>query len=145
MKKLSVLWIGLALSALLTGCAGSSVGEPSPYAAVNDLAGVEMTVKEGSAGPAGLTLVMENKTAREHSYGAFYAVERLRDGAWVTLPRVTKEEATWIALAYILTPGQRRELEPVNWEWLYGKLPPGQYRIVKIVDNRNLAAEFTVS
>ena len=39
--------------------------------------------------------------------------------------------------AYVIPPEGENEIE-VNWEWLYGKLEPGTYRISKsIIDHRS--------
>ena len=32
----------------------------------------------------------------------------------------------------------------INWEWLYGKLPSGTYRIFKQVDRQEISIEFNV-
>lgn len=54
--------------------------------------------------------------------------------------------------AYNLPKGEPQTLT-VSWGWLYGELPPGEYRLVKTVsdfrgtgdyDDYTLTAEFTI-
>ena len=32
----------------------------------------------------------------------------------------------------------------VDWKWLYGELPTGQYRLLKQVDNQYISVEFDI-
>ena len=67
-------------------------------------------------------------------YGSHYILERLENGQWVAVEMLPQEyDVVWTMEAYMIEIGKtatRRE----NWEWLYGQLPAGRYRIGKDVD-----------
>ncbi len=92
--------------------------------------GLTLSVKDVT--PAGLTLVC-NKTGGNPTgilrCGTDYHLSVLEDGAWKDVPTVI-EEYGWNSLAYNFPEGQDVEFD-YSWEWLYGKLPAGTYRLTK--------------
>ena len=69
----------------------------------------------------------------ELEYGDDYSLEKLEGEEWISVPVIFEGEFNDIA--YIIpkeadSPGSEWE---VNWEWLYGSLEPGDYRICKTV------------
>ena len=78
----------------------------------------------------------------ELEYGQDYSLEKLDGDAWTQLPVIFEGEWAVTAEAYLIPKdldslGSEWE---VNWEWLYGKLEPGDYRIGKtIMDFRGTA------
>ena len=58
-------------------------------------------------------------------------LERLVDGKWEAFSRIVAE-ASYHDIAYIIPPEGESELE-TNWEWLYGRLDPGTYKVTKLV------------
>jgi len=75
-------------------------------------------------------------------YGSHYTLERLENGQWVEVEQLPQEyEVGWTMEAYMIEIGKtatRRE----NWEWLYGQLPAGHYRIGKDVDLFRMAGDW---
>ena len=66
--------------------------------------------------------------------GDWYEIERL-EGGWIPVKTVIDNYA-WNAVTYLIPENGEYETE-INWEWLYGKLPKGNYRIAKeIMDFR---------
>ncbi len=66
--------------------------------------------------------------------GSWYEIERL-EGGWMPVKTVIDNYA-WNAIAYLIPKDGEYETK-INWEWLYGKLPKGNYRIAKeIMDFR---------
>jgi len=61
--------------------------------------------------------------------GEDYHLIVLEDGTWKDVPPVIGN-AVWDSLAYPIPKGQDTEFE-LSWEWLYGKLPAGMYRLTK--------------
>lgn len=122
------------------------------YETVNDFEGVTMTVKEGSLLSTGLTVKFENNTDSESIYGSFYILEQMIDGNWYEVPVEFEGEYGFDSIGYNL-PSKGISIWDVDWEWLYGSLDPGQYRIIKDVlkfrdvadyDEYDLAAEFNI-
>ena len=65
--------------------------------------------------------------------GSWYILENwTQENGWKEMPYVTDGEIGWNDIAWIISMNDTIELE-VNWEWLYGKLPVGKYRIGKSI------------
>ena len=70
----------------------------------------------------------------ELQYGSYYTLQRLENGQWADVEMLPQEyDVAWTMEAYII---QRHDTtrQRIDWEWLYGKLPAGHYRIGKDVD-----------
>jgi hypothetical protein len=165
----------MIISVILTGCRnyGSSVSaalkesavtktastqpadttdwKPTTFETLNNFEGVTMSVKEGAVSPSKLTVVFENKSSSQCIYGEPYWLEKKIDGAWYQVPVAIKSYG-FTSIGYILAPGDKSEWTE-DWNWLYGNLDAGEYRIVKdILDFRKtgdydtyyLAAEFSI-
>ncbi len=126
--------------------------EPTAFESVNDFDGVSMKVKDGTASGAGLTLVFENKTDSECIYGEYFVLEMKTGGSWFQVPVAFEGEYGFNSIGYMLKPQGESEWT-LDWEWLYGSLENGEYRIIKdILDFREtgdydkyfLAAEFVL-
>ncbi len=100
----------------------------------------------------GITLETENVTATsaiikctqsggsptgELQTGSWYIIENwTQENGWKEMPYVIGGEIGWTSEAWMIPMNGECEWE-VNWEWLYGKLPAGTYRIGKeIMDFR---------
>lgn len=68
-------------------------------------------------------------------FGDDYFIEVQRDGKWESVPVVIKN-AGFNAIAHIIFPEDSVEQE-ISWEWLYGELAPGEYRIGKSILESN--------
>lgn len=126
--------------------------EPTQHETVNDLDGVAMILKENSASSTGLTVVFRNKSNKRCIFGEPFWLEKKIDGKWYDVPVSFTDNYAFTMIGYDLPPGTDREWT-TDWEWLYGSLDAGEYRIVKdISDFRGpgdedvyyLTAEFTI-
>ncbi|MDR1431926.1 MAG: hypothetical protein LBI99_07380 [Propionibacteriaceae bacterium] len=113
---------------------------------------IDMLVKDGAASPLGVTVTLKNLTDAEYIYGDDYAVQRKTDDGWTAVEPINGELAS-NAIGYPLQALESAEIT-VNWEWAYGKLPAGDYRITKTAalvrhpgdyDNFTLFAAFTIT
>ena len=132
MKKLTAIL--LVLMALLAGCARQSAWQPT------GAANVTMTVS--NVMPAGATVTIQDSNPEPFVYGEWFVIEREKDGVWYEVKtQITNygfNEIGW------LTDEQGGLTMTVDWEWLYGKLPSGHYRILKQAGGTVISAEFTV-
>lgn len=65
--------------------------------------------------------------------GSYYWLEKHVENEWVPVEMLpSAQDVGWTAEAYIINMNDITEWE-VNWEWLYGELPIGRYRIGKEV------------
>lgn len=68
-------------------------------------------------------------------------IEFLKNGTWESAPVVVEGGYSFPAIACVITAGDRVETE-LNWEWLYGELAPGEYRIRKSVDDFRKSGDY---
>lgn len=96
---------------------------------IDDLDGVSMRIKDGTLTNAGTTIIITDTTNRNNIYGEEYRIDKYVDNNWVPLIPIIDNYA-WTSKGY--TKDENNELVfNINWEWLYGKLNNGKYRIVK--------------
>ena len=70
----------------------------------------------------------------ELSFGTYYMIERKEGSEWKEVPVVLNGKYGFEEIAYLIEK-DKETVQEVNWEWLYGKLEPGEYRIRKQVDD----------
>ena len=104
-----------------------------------DVWGLELTATNVS--PTGLTLLFNQSGGNpsgDLQTGSLYWLEVLIDNQWIPVEMLpSANDIGWTDEAYIINMNDITEWE-VNWEWLYGELPIGRYRIGKeIMDFRN--------
>ena len=159
MKKYMYMLTCVAISfILLVGCRKEddsykiSDMELTTYETVNNFTDVSMTIKEETVSTTGLTVVFENNSDNRGIYGEFFSLEEKINNKWYQVPVTIDGYYGFNEIGYNLISGENEEFK-VDWEWLYGSLNTGEYRIVKdILDFRNtgdfdryyLAAEFTI-
>ena len=117
--------------------------------------GVTLVVADVS--PTGLTLICQQRDGTptgELSTGSFYRMERLEADQWVAVEELPSEyERAWTSEAWLI-PMDGTTQWTVNWNWIYGELPAGTYRIGKEImdwrepgdyDRQMQYAEFTLT
>ncbi len=96
--------------------------------------GVSMDVSNIT--PSGATVHFyrfDTEGSGELSYGESFTLEMDNDGKWEEVPVIT-ENAAFNDIAHIIPANETCEIQ-TDWEWLYGTLTPGTYRIRKTVLN----------
>ena len=98
--------------------------------------GVTLTAKNVS--PIGMIIVCtqaDYEVTGELFTGSSFSLSRLVDGEWEAVEYLPQEhEIAWTSEAWIIPSGETVEWE-TNWEWLYGELPQGRYRLEKGIMN----------
>ena len=93
-----------------------------------------LTLSAKDVSPTGLTLVYgqtKGNPTGQIQWGDAYQLSVFEEGTWKDVPIIVKN-AVWNAIAYGF--GGDKDVEStVSWEWLYGKLPTGTYRLEKEV------------
>lgn len=104
--------------------------------------GVQLTATQIT--PTGLTLVcnqLGGNITSEPTTGSYFNLEVSEDNQWKavkTLPQ--KNDIAWTEEAWIIPLNDSVQWK-VNWEWLYGKLPEGNYRIAKKITDSSEGGE----
>lgn len=133
-----------AISILFLGGCGQKSGEEFTQE-VNTLEGASLTVEEASVSPVEITCVINNQSETDLSYGQDYGLQREKDGKWY---QVIPKKDVAVTLELLWAPAGSQNSHTVNWQYSYGKLQKGHYRIVKsVADNSQgyyLAGEFRI-
>lgn len=88
-----------------------------------------ISMDAGNVTDHSLELTITNNSEQEVNYGEAYKLEKMcESGDWENVDPVI-ENAGFNAIAYIVNPKSSRQMK-IDWEWLYGKLPRGTYRIM---------------
>ena len=132
MKKLTAIL--LVLMALLAGCARESAYQPT------GAANVTMTVSDVT--PAGATVTIQDSNPEPFVYGEWYVIEREKDGLWYEA-KTKITDYGFNEIGWLVDDNGQLTMD-VDWEWLYGELPAGHYRILKQAGTQIVSAEFTV-
>ena len=85
-------------------------------------------------------LEFANQSDRDLQYGEWFDIQRRIDGEWYSLSYII-DNVAFHEVAYILPTGET-SIKPITWEWMYGELPPGKYRIVTDVINYRAPGDF---
>ena len=151
MKRWLTLTLAVLLALSLAGCgssdgAGSSApqkinsssSESSSVQTAEDPWGLTLSVKDVT--PTGLTLVITQEGGSPTGtlqYGSDYTLEVEQDGTWQNVPDIVDGNFAWDGMAYLVTMDGETE-QAVDWDWLFGPLCPGHYRLSKeIMDFRD--------
>lgn len=130
MKKILLILIALLI---FTGCEKEKVAAEDPKIPLEEKYSnnwtIEMTVSDVT--PTGLKgKITHLGDPVRATTGSMYSLEKLVDGEWTEVDALC--EPLWYLLAYHIPLNDSYEFEE-NWEWFYGTLPSGHYRIVKDV------------
>ena len=117
------------------------------------LKNTSMIIKEGTLTNTGCTVIITDTEKEEvHIYGDSFSLEIKKDNKWQKLKPIIEDYAFNLVGYHV---NENNELEQdIKWEWLYGNLEPGEYRLVKnaaikykdnYLGNGVVYAEFTIN
>lgn len=107
------------------------------------LENIKIEIKEGTLTRSGATIVITDLGKNKTSFGDSYLIEKKVFNKWKTLK--CKNE-WWTMQGYHANPDMNNQLiMTVNWENNYGKLSKGKYRLLKDINGKYIAVEFTIN
>lgn len=74
-------------------------------------------------------------------FGEHFIIEKYENEQWKEVPIIAEVAYGFEGIAYNISKESTTEFE-INWEWLYGKLEPGEYRIGKSVNDFRETGDF---
>lgn len=106
---------------------------------ITDAWGIQLTATDVTS--SGLTLVCKQSGGQptgDLQTGSYYFLEKHIDNRWLPVEMLPSEhKVAWTEEAWIIPMDDTTQWD-VDWEWLYGELPVGHYRISKeITDFRD--------
>ncbi len=113
---------------------------------IDELEGISLVLTEGSASRTGVEFTVVNGTDGELTFGARYELQRRGLFGWEWVPR--RLDTVWPLSLSVVWAGTSR-VETADWEYGWGFLRPGTYRLVKEVELNGkgpyrLAVEFEI-
>lgn len=142
MKKFAALVLALTCLGSLIGCDQQENPEQNDNGAQfyfsatvieqNEESDWGITLSTENVTPIGMTLVCAQSGGEptgELQCGSAYSLLVYSNGGWSAVPTLPGEVA-WDEIAYLVLANSSVEFE-LDWEWLYGELPAGTYRIAK--------------
>ncbi|MBQ7031546.1 MAG: hypothetical protein IJN13_04160 [Bacilli bacterium] len=118
----------ITISFLLVGC--SSVLENNKIDSEEMLENVTMVIKDGTLTKTGATIIINDLNGDDNTYGESYRIDKKVNGKWQKLDVVIEGEYGFHAIGYTVNENNTLEMN-IDWNWLYGELPSGEYRLVK--------------
>lgn len=93
---------------------------------------ISMTIKENTITTKGATIIIGDTNEEKQMFGEDYRIDVFENGKWREADIIVNGNYAWNSIGY--TVGETGIMEmKINWEWLYGELKPGHYRIVKSI------------
>lgn len=136
MKRKSKFFTILFLIMTLCGCGNGDTHENNNEVGNVEQWGIVLSIENVT--PTGLTLVCTQEGGNptgELQTGSWYILEVEMDGVWKEVQREPQEyEVGWTSEAWMISENSVTKWN-VDWEWLYGELPVGKYRIGKSIDD----------
>ena len=74
-------------------------------------------------------------------FGEHFYLQEYRDGKWVRVPYLTKEEPAFVDIEYTLNANEIRVLT-IQWDYIYGELEDGRYRLCTDFTNFRKTADY---
>lgn len=124
MKKLiAFIFALLCVVVLFVGCENKSMYQPTEVENVS--------IRISNISSTGATVIIKDTNEESFIYGEWYKIETEIDGKWYEVKTVINnygfDDVGYSANKYDKVTFQ------IDWEWLYGKLPSGKYRLWKEV------------
>lgn len=135
MKKLLMLvLVSACIVGLLVGCTKGSNYKPV------QVENVSISIEDVSS--TGGIVIIKDTNEEPYTYGEWYKIEKNSNGKWIEVDTVISDYG-FNEIAY-LTNEDGEVRFAIDWQWLYGELSPGNYRLLKEVANKYIAVEFNV-
>ena len=91
----------------------------------------------------GATIIIKDTNEKPYTQGEWYKIEKQVDGKWYEVETLL-DNYGFNSIGYL--PDENNEVKFVmDWEWLYGELPVGSYRILKEVGGKYISIEFNIA
>lgn len=138
MKK---IFVCIILCLCLTGCSNNTAKDQDVITyEISEIANITMTIDNVT--PTGATILITDNTGEENVYGEWYRIEKFENETWQEV-EIVAENPVFTSIGYLLDENNQLELQ-VNWDWLYGSLNSGRYRLIKEINHKYIAVEFTI-
>lgn len=103
---------------------------------------VKISLKKDSLTSTSLILIIKNNSDKEIHFGEGFTIEKFNNKKWLKLK--TREDTFFNLIDNIVEKKSTAE-QQISWDWIYGTLKPGKYRLVKEINNHKYYLEFKIA
>ena len=136
---IGILLIVLGIIVLVTR-SDSKLKEVNVYA-TSEVENVSATISDISL--TGATITIKDRNSTKYTYGEWYVIQKEENGKWYNISTKVKEYG-FNSIGYEVDENNEVKFV-IEWEWLYGKLPQGSYRIIKESHNKYISIPFNIA
>lgn len=109
--------------------------------ATTEVENVSTTISDISL--TGATITIKDTNENKYTYEEWYVIEKEIDGKMYSIPTKVKDYG-FNSIGY--TVDENNEVKfVIDWEWLYGELPQGSYRIIKKSHDKYISIPFNIA
>ena len=91
----------------------------------------------------GATVIIKDTNEKPYTQGEWYKIEKEVDGKWYEVEPII-DNYGFNSIGYL--PDENNEVKhEIDWEWLYGEMPVGSYRILKEMGGKYISIEFGIA
>lgn len=133
MKKKMLMLIGLVMIATFISMVYDSLSDEQGiymvYAEDGNMANDIVSARIKYVSPEYITLIFYNNAERNGMFGMWFVLEKLSENEWKAIDTIIhNDNFAFPDIGFGLPPDGTLE-HTFNWEWLYGSLESGEYRI----------------
>lgn len=135
----------VVISIMITLLAGCETAGVESTASILNNADIQLSVNDVSVD--GLTYTITNNSKDTCTFGEEYQIERFMCDGWYVVDEQanTDGELAWSLVLYVVEPGKQQKMD-ADWQYRYGKLPAGNYRLLKTIEDvGTVAATFEIT
>lgn len=109
--------------------------------AISEVENVSVSISNISL--TGATIIIKDTNKDKYTYGEWYVLQKEENGKWYNLSTKVKQYG-FNDIGYEVDKNNEVKFV-IDWEWLYGELPQGSYRILKESHNKYISIPFGIA
>lgn len=109
--------------------------------AISEVENVSVSITDISL--TGATITIKDTNEDKYTYGEWYVIQKEENGKWYNIPTKVKEYG-FNYIGYEVDENNEVKFV-IDWEWLYGELPQGNYRIIKESHDKYISIPFGIA
>lgn len=138
----TLISVGLLIF-IFGGCNSADFNDyqPTPYAETDFSENVKLSIKKTEITTAtnNITLVFENLTNEDYTFGTDFFIEVMHENKWLIVPY--KSDVAWDGIGFVVRANDTT-VNTIALSHAFNELPEGQYRIIKKIMDIKLETEY---
>lgn len=126
-KTILTILLCWVIMLVLAGCGPKTTIKDK--AELNEIDGVSMTIEKDTLTRTSATIIISDYGKETNVYGEFYRIDKKENDEWKEVKKAHTNYG-FNEMAYFVDEDGKLEFK-CDWEYMYGKLDKGEYRLVK--------------